>query len=236
MDATSHPTIGGRELTIDDLVRGTVPDGYHYLGTGIVAAVPGARMQGATITFDQPFYGAYQGPDTPMVPANTAIGQPQLRIGALEGIPSMGVFGRPGHDVPTGTYYADIAGTPLTFERVMPPSDARLAAGTGVTPAIHLVPTDPDCQIDCRIASVDLAWSDGIARPATIDLLFANGYVGLDATAGSMPWVEKPARISGMTVADLAGVTTGELCYVGITYEDPFGMRMSSQIANAACP
>jgi hypothetical protein len=236
IDATSRLTAAGRELGIGDVIRGTTPDGYTFLGTSIIAAVPGAHMQGATITFEQPFFGAYQGPDTPMVPANTAIGEPQLRIGALEGIPSMGVNARPTHDVPSGTYHVDIAGMPLTFTRVMPPSAARLTAGTGVIPAIHLVPTDPTCLTDCHIASVDLAWSDGIARPAQIDLLFAQGYVGVDMSEGSVPWLSKPARISGMTVADLAGVSTSQLCYVGITYEDPFGMRMTAQIANPECP
>ena len=235
-----RPTAAGRALTIDDLVRGTRGDGFEYLGTGILAAVPGAAMQGSTVTFEQPFYGSQAGPSTPVVPANTAIGQPEVRIGALEGIPTMGVVARPYHDVPSGTYRVDIAGLPLTFERVMPPSDAQLRAGTHfATPVLRLVPTEPTCTTDCAIASVDFAWSDGAARAAKLDLLFAGGYIGLDlpaVTSGSLPWARKPARISGLTVADLADVSTSQLCYVGITYEDPFGMRMTSQIANPACP
>ena len=236
INATARLTAGGRELTIDDLVHGTAPDGYHYMGTGILAAVPGAHMEGSTITFEAPFYGSVQGPDTPMVPANTAIGQPEVRVGALEGVPSMGVVARPTHDVPSGTYHVDIQGMSLTFLRVMPPSDARLTSGEHVTPALRIEPRDPSCITDCQISAVDLAWSDGVARPATIDLLFSRGYVGLDLAEGSLPWAQKPARISGITTADLAGLSTGQLCYVGITYEDPFGMRMTSQIANPACP
>jgi hypothetical protein len=30
--------------------------------------------------------------------------------------------------------------------------------------------------------------------------------------------------------------TTWQLCYVGITYEDAFGIETTAQIANPACP
>jgi hypothetical protein len=42
--------------------------------------------------------------------------------------------------------------------------------------------------------------------------------------------------MSGMTTADLAGVTTSQLCYVAVTFTDRFGVRVTSTVANPACP
>lgn len=222
------PTIGSRTATLDDLVRATPIDGVSLRGTGIVAGVAATR-----VTFEQPFWGTVAGPSTPVVAAHTPIGAPALRPGSLDGITTVGVVARPLHDVPHGTYVFDH----YTFERVQPPSDAQLRAEM-VAPAIHLTPTPADCRTDCSIAAIEVSWPDNIARASHIDLLTEQGYIGLDVPAAastSVPWDRKPDRMAGMTTADLARVTTSQLCYVGVTFTGRYGVRVTSTVSNPAC-
>lgn len=223
------PTIGSRTASLDDLVRGTPIDGVALRGTGIVAGV-----SATSVTFEQPFWGTVAGPSTPVIPAETPIGAPALRPGSLDGVATVGVVARPRHDVPSGRYTFD----GYTFERVQPPSDATLRAEL-FAPAVHLVPTDAQCVTDCSIAAIEVAWPDGVARASRVDLLTPSGYVGLDMPAAvdtSLPWARKPERMAGMTTADLARVTTSQLCYVAVTYSDRFGVRVTSTVSNPACP
>ena len=223
------PMIGSHTATIDDLVRGTPIDSVSLRGTGIVAGVAATN-----VTFEQPFWGTVAGLSTPVVAAHTPIGAPALRPGSLDGITTVGVVARPLHDVPHGRYVFDND----TFERVLPPSDAQLRAEM-LAPAIQLTPTQPDCAHDCSIASIDVSWPDNVARASHIDLLTEQGYIGLDlaaATSTSVPWDRKPDRMAGMTTADLARVTTSQLCYVGVTFTGRYGVRVTSTVSNPACP
>ena len=223
------PTVGTRTATLDDLVRGTPIDGAQLRGTGIVAGVAATSA-----TFEQPFWGTVAGPSTPVVAAGTPIGAPALRQGTLDGVATVGVVARPLHDVPRGRYVFDN----YTFERVQPPSDAELRAEM-IVPALRLTPTQPQCLTDCSIAAIDVSWPDNIARASHVDLLTVQGYIGLDlpaAVSTSLPWARKPGRMAGMTTADLARVTTSQLCYVAVTFTDRFGVRVTSTVSNPACP
>lgn len=223
------PTVGARAATLDDLVRGAQVDGVVLRGTGIVAGIPAS-----SVTFEQPFWGTVAGPSTPVVPAATPIAAPALRPGSLDGVATVGVVARPLHDVPRGRYTFD----GYTFDRVQPPSDAALRAEL-FAPAVRLVPTDAQCLTDCSIAAIEVRWPDGVARASRVDLLTVQGYVGLDVPAAvetSLPWARKPERMAGMTTADLARVTTSQLCYVAVTFSDRFGVRVTSTVANPACP
>jgi len=223
------PTIGTRTAGIDDLVRGTPIDGISLRGTGIVAGVAAT-----SVTFEQPFWGTVAGPSTPVVAAHTPIGAPALRSGSLDGVATVGVVGRPFHDVPHGRYVFDN----YTFDRVQPPSDAELRAEM-FAPQLRLMPTDARCMTDCSIAAIDVQWPDGVARASHVDLLTVQGYIGLDipaATSTSVPWDRKPDQMAGMTTADLARMTTSQLCYVAVTFTDRFGLRVTSTVSNAACP
>jgi hypothetical protein len=196
------------DVSLDDLVRGTAPRGYTYDGTGIRAVAPGMAMTSPAMLFDAPYYGSWSGPSTPVVPPRTPVTAPEVRTGTLEGAPALGVFARPYHDVPAGTYRIELDDRLLTFERVLPPSDATLRSAARPLPIVHLVPAISDCRTDCAIDRVDVTWTDGVPRPAKIDFV--------------------PALTPG--------ITTAQLCYVGITYEDAFGIETTAQIANPACP
>jgi hypothetical protein len=196
------------DVTPDELVRGTPPRGYTYLGTGMRAVAPGMAMTSPSVTFDAPFYGSWHGPSTPVIPAMTPVTAPEVRTGTLAGVPAMGVFARPYHDVPSGTYRIDLDDRELTFDRVQPPTDAALRSPQRPLPVVHLVPVNAACRTDCAVDRVDLTWTDGVPRPAKIDF-------------------EPPLTRE---------TTTWQLCYVGITYEDAFGIETTAQIANPACP
>ncbi|MBV8757962.1 MAG: hypothetical protein JO257_11820 [Deltaproteobacteria bacterium] len=223
------PTIGSRTATLDDLVRGTPIDGVALRGTGIIAGV-----SAESVTFEQPFWGTVDGPSTNVVPAGTPIGAPALRPGMLDGVATIGVVARPLHDVPSGRYV--FGGT--TFPRVLPPSDAALRAEL-FAPDVRLVPTDGQCVTDCSIAAIEVRWPDGVARASQLDLLTPQGYLGIavpEAVSTSLPWARKPDRMAGMTTADLARITTAQLCYVAVTFSDRYGVRVTSTVANPACP
>jgi hypothetical protein len=57
-----------------------------------------------------------------------------------------------------------------------------------------------------------------------------------DVVSGSIPWTT--ARLEGMTAAELASMTSDEICHLGLSYDDKLGMRMFGAIANTpgTCP
>lgn len=256
LTGTLRVTIGGRDASIDDLVRNQMTGdvGVHYLETGIVASMPAAfagQMSGATITFGDTFYGSSLGAATPATPAGTAIGEPELKVGRVDGTPTLGVFASPGHDVPAGQYDITIGDQVVSFGDVRPSGDAQLAAGRNlVVPFMQLVPTEADCVSDCQIKSIGYTWmrstADGwvpatageLTRPAHLDIVRAHAgstqALGVDMPAtpnAQIEWAAMPMA-KGMVPNDLAGITTSELCYFSVTYDDQVGMKLTSLISN----
>jgi hypothetical protein len=250
-------TVDGRDATLDDLVRapsGAV--GVHYLQTGIVVSIPrtyGADLTSARMTFDGDFYGTSLGDATPVVPAGTPVTQPEVLLGNVDGYPTIGVFARAGHDLPTGTYTVTTTHHAFTFADVRPGGDAQLGAGRNlVVPFLHIVPSVPGCAADCFLDSIEYTWMrstvDGwvpaeageLVHTAHLDIVrdYAGARQAFRAELAPVPTATIPWRTmqtDGMTPAQLAGVTTGQLCYVSVTYDDQVGMRVTSRIANPAC-
>jgi hypothetical protein len=253
-------TVGGELATIDTLVRGqmmTGTVGVSYLETGILVGLPKAYahdMADATFTFAGDFYGTSLSNATPAIAAGAAVAQPELKLGSIDGQPTLGAFARAGYDVPAGEYTVAIGAHVLTFADVRPSADAQLATAQNLAvPFIQLAPTEADCVTDCQIASIRTTWKRNTAGGWT-DI--ADGEMSHGAHLDIVRWhagamqtftIELPAKpstdvawsampmVAGMTPADLAGITTSELCYVAMTYDDEVGMRVTSQIANPAC-
>ena len=254
--STLHLTIAGTDATIDDLIRGNENGnlGVDYVQTGIVASMPtamAAEMPRATMAFDTMFYGDSLGAATPGVQPGTAIGAPELIVGTVDGYPTGAVFTPAGHDLPSGDYQVAIGATQVTFADVRATPDAQLAAGTNlVVPFMKLVPTESDCVTDCQIQTISYQWmrntaagwnaADAAEVSHDAHLAIVRSHAGalqtmsvdLAATpSADVAWSSVPTA-KGMTAADLAGMTTGELCYFSVTYTDQIGIQTTSTITN----
>jgi len=252
-------TITGHDATLDDLLRGAMTGsdvGVDYRDTGIVMSMPRSYAHdftAAAMTFEGDYYGSMLGGATPVVPAGTAIGAPELELGTVDGYPSVAVFARAGHDLPRGTYTLAAGDRVFAFADVRPPADADLAGGHGlVVPFMQIAPVAPGCTADCRLDSISYTWmrstADGwvaadaseVVHPAHLDVVRQHAgtlqYLGADLPAvpsASVAWQQMTSDT--MSPAELAGITTAELCYFAVTYDDQVGMRVTSRIANPAC-
>ncbi len=244
----------GRELTISDLVTGIRNASVHYVGTSITASVPRAMnmdVQSGTVTFQNPFYGTALGPATPMVPAGVAIGQPHVKFGELAGDPMIGVVANPTREAPHGTYKFGFDQGTLTFTDVHAPSAASLMAATGYTvPFLQIRAAQPACVVDCDISGVDITWmkltSDGWTQadaPLDAKLDFVarmngkNTYLTTSFVDGqtSIQWQDMPVTNTGLLRNELSYISTGELCYVAVTYASELGVKLTSQVQNPGC-
>jgi len=59
--------------------------------------------------------------------------------------------------------------------------------------------------------------------------------MNMPATPSSVLAWSALALAKGMTADELAGITTAELCYVAVSYDDGVGMKVTSQVTNPAC-
>lgn len=254
-----HLVGGNGEVTVQELMQETPPVyGYAYDGTGIRVQMPAgysmSSMDVASLTFQDPFFGTYMGPNTPMVPAGQPIGTPQLLTGALDTHPLAAVYARPDNDIPMGTYKFNTRETNLRFDGVRAASAEELASGEGIiVPFLRIVPAAAGCQTDCTIGSIEYRWmqrSDGRWQPAPaaelalmpagrIDVtrMMPNGqlqdlHLTLPTNAsGSLDWI-RSASYDGMFQSDLAYVTSTQICYVGASFRDFVGMRLTSAAGN----
>jgi hypothetical protein len=222
--------------------------GVAYIQTGIVVSLPPVRdmvdhrLDGALMAFTAPYYGTYEGAATPVMPAGSAIGAPELKLGTVDGYPTIGAFARGGFDLPRGDYTVALRDQVLTFADVQPPHANELANDV-LVPVIQLVTTAPGCVADCPIASIHAQWmrhTDGgwntvaaISHGAHLDIVRADGAV-LSADLPSTPTSELAwqAMSTTMTPAEMAAITTSQLRYVALSYDDEVGMHVTAQISN----
>lgn len=260
-----HLVGGNGEVTVTEMLQATPPVyGYAYDGTGIRVQMPAGysmdSMDVASLTFQDPFYGTYLGANTPMVPAGEPIGQPELLTGALDSHPLAAVYARPQNDIPMGTYKFNTRETKLRFDGVRTASSEELATGEGViVPFLRIVPTDAGCVTDCTISAIEYRWmqrTEGQWQPAPaaelalmpagrIDVtrMQSNGklqdlHLTLPTNAsGSLDWVSS-ASYDGMFQSDLYYVTSTQICYVGASFQDFVGMRLTSGATSigGGCP
>lgn len=243
----------GRDLSITDLVTGYDAAGIRYMGTSLHTAVPramGMNMQSGTVTFEQPFYGTALGMSTPMVQPGTRIGQPHIKFGELDGDPRVGVVAHPGRNAPSGSYVFDFDNGKLTFTGVNAPSATMLTAAADYSvPFVRIRTANETCIAGCDIKAVDLAWQratesgwQAVApRDARLDVVAQlnerSVYLSADLVDGatSINWTALPLGTSGLRRSELAYISTGEICYLAVTYTSELGMKMTSQIENPGC-
>jgi hypothetical protein len=239
-------TSGGHVATIDDLVRGMSYIGIAYIQTGIVVSLPPLRdavdhrLDGALMAFTAPYYGSYEGAATPVTPAGGAVGAPEIKIGTVDGYPTIGAFARGGFDLPRGEYTVALRDQVLTFSDVQPPYANELQNDV-IVPVVQLVPAAPGCLADCPIASVHTEWmrhtsggwnaAAAIGHGAHVDIVRADGAkLGTDLPAYPSSDIAWQQMATTMTPAEMAAVTTSQLRYVQLTYTDEVGMQVTLQI------
>ncbi len=243
----------GQDLIIQDLVKGVRSPSVNYLGTAIQAAVPremNMTMKRATVTFQEPFFGTALGPSTAMIPSDTAIGQPHMKFGELDGNPLVGIVSHPDRQSPRGTYRFGFDADQLTFTDVFAPTSDMLADGSQyAVPFVRITTAKADCISGCEIGGIELSWmrntSDGWQQTsapsdARLDIVAkhngARAYLASElGGATAMPWSAMPVAGSGLLRSELSYIATTDLCYVAITYTTALGMKMTSQVLNAGC-
>jgi hypothetical protein len=242
--------------------------GIRYGGVGIYVSQPAAYSPVDTTTswaqFDQPitYYPGGMNPTLHTAAAGERIAGVDLMLGALGDSRTEGIYAAAGADMPQGSYAWGIGAHTLTFTNVRTHSDARLAAATNfIMPFIKLVPRDVGCSVGCPLGSLDYQWMKRteagwvMAIASELNLIvgeaggnaafarsFDNGTarasftIPADVVSGTIPWTT--ARLEGMTAAELASMTTDEICHLGLSYDDKLGMRMFGAIANTpgTCP
>ena len=254
-------TVDGRDFGLDDLLHSHRPAdiGSRSFGTEMLVGMPSAltpmEPRQATFTFEQPFYGTDQGPDTPAVAAGSPVTEPHVLQGTVDGYPVAALYARSGRNVPHGTYEYALADTRLTFTDVDMPGDAAMGAALPlVVPFLRFVPRTQDCVTDCTLLAIEYSWmrrtyegwlpatAAEVPQRATFDMLIwspsgTSQYAALDLPAGpsgSIAWDGRATIRDGVSTMDLATVTTGQLCGVGVVYTNQIGIRTASQVANPA--
>lgn len=254
LQGTFRLQTGGRDVTIADLVSGLGNVTMQYQGTTISAAVPramGMDMSTGTVTFDQPFYGTVFGDSTQMVEAGTKIGQPHIKFGERDGMPLVGVVANSERSAPSGNYRFAFANGQLTFTDVFAPSVASLSAPTEYAiPFVRIRSTETGCKTDCDIGALELEWKrmtsfgwETVAAPrdAHIDLVTRfqgkDKYLAADLTDGatSINWADMPLANTGLVHNELSYISTGDICYLAVSYTSELGMKMTGQVQNEGC-
>jgi hypothetical protein len=232
-------TASGRPATGNDLVA-AVDLGYEHTGTGIYGRVPEAfgkvDRDDASVTFEQPYWGYELGPFTPAIPAGTPI--TQLTFGDRY---TFGVFARPDHPIPSGTYRFRAGERTLDFTMVRPPTDMLRHR---VMPLVRFAPAVPGCVEDCTIAAVEFAWrrntDDGwvqltdeealaLSPRGSLDLLASDGShrrfeFPLGVPTGSLPWHFDLYRAPSMS--------SGDIAYANLTWQTRQGIKMHASLGD----
>ena len=243
----------GRRATVADLVSAFLPEDSWptYGGTGIYVSFPHAYAESghATVRFDEPAavsrYGA--NPGMTWIPAGTEISGAEIIANHYGDMRSFGVYALPGRQLPQGRYRFAIDGRELTFEHVRTSSDAMLSGTQGfILPFVRLVPTETGCRTACTIARVEYEWRrhvDGLWRAATAEelaLLTADqgGYLSIrrgrddsDDVVGVAIPVEAPAGT--LDAPGIVGMSSADICHLGLSVDDKLGMRAFAGIANS---
>ncbi len=242
-------TNAGHPATIADLVLGMPYLGVDYVQTGIVVSLPptGHVLDGALMAFSGPFYGTQLGPTTPVVTPGGAVAEPELKLGTMDGYPTVGAFAQGGRDLPRGEYTLALRDEVLTFSEVQPPRAADLVKQM-IVPVMQLVSAAPGCVAECPIEAVRVAWmreADGgwitvepseLQHGAHLDIVRASGSV-VSAELPATPTVVLPwqTMAAGVTPAEMATITTNQLCFVELTYDDEVGMHVTTQVTVPDC-
>jgi hypothetical protein len=165
---------------------------------------------------------------------------------------SLGVSFDSTQPFPTGSYIYEVKGTALTFTNVRTHTLEELNRGAElIIPFLKVNAPDATCVgWSCKVSGLDYRWMKRASSgwtPATAEEIALvvpqrGGFLGfapgsdmtkrLEFTIPGLP-VEgtlsfaAPSNIQGgVTPDEIANLTVGDLCHVGVSYDDTLGMRI----------
>ena len=153
---------------------------------------------------------------------------------------------------PVGTYEFEVKGTDLTFTEVRTHSLVELNRSDDlIIPFLKVnTPTTGCSDWSCPVTGFDYRWMKRVASGwvlASADEVALvvpqqGGFLGFqpsgDATkrlefvipgsptSGTLPFATPGNRQGSVTDAEIAALTVGQLCHVGVSYDDTLGMRI----------
>lgn len=161
--------------------------------------------------------------------------------------------------MPQGTIIYAFGDKTLTFTKIETPTLAEISASTNrIFPFIKLNKTDTGCTSNCTLASIDYKWMKKTATSWTdattteISLITESGtgvfsfyvdntssgkYVSFvipsATTSGTILWQSANASLTGITATEFTNLVTTQICNIGLSYDDKFGMRYFQNINDA---
>jgi hypothetical protein len=152
---------------------------------------------------------------------------------------------------PIGEYDFEVKGTELTFAEVRTHTLAELNAGANlIVPFLKVNGADTTCTgWSCAITGFDYQWmkkAEGGWLPATAEEVallvpMRGGFISFrvgtagdkqlgytipgSPVSGTIP-LTTTQTVMNVTPAELAALTLGQVCHLGVSYDDTLGMRM----------
>ncbi|MDB4985980.1 MAG: hypothetical protein JWN04_1158, partial [Myxococcaceae bacterium] len=164
---------------------------------------------------------------------------------------------------PIGTYVFEVKGTALTFIDVRTHTLAELNSSDNlIIPFLKLNAVDASCSDwSCSVTGFDYRWMKhtetgwvlATAEEVALFIPQQGGFLGFqpsgDASkrleyvipgspvSGTIPFALTNNIQGSVTPADIAALTAGQLCHVGVSYDDTLGMRIfQNWQQNPGCP
>jgi len=225
----------GRDAIAKDFIVSAEAVTYKHVGTGIYGRLPdsfGTVDRGdSDVSFAQPYYGYWPGDATAAVPGGHPVSH--LTYGDDR---TLGVFCRPDHPIPSGTYTFRSGPHTLDFSFVRPPTEMTM---NQVMPRIQFVPSDYLCTRDCKLDKITFAWARKtdtgwitltdeeatVLRPVgSLDFVFDDGVTRryefpIGYATGEVPW-HHPIYT---TQHDYG---SGNIVYGSLAFQSRPGMKM----------
>ncbi|MDB4975787.1 MAG: hypothetical protein JWN48_4128 [Myxococcaceae bacterium] len=153
---------------------------------------------------------------------------------------------------PVGTYVFEVKGTALTFTEVRTHTLAELNSSDDlIIPFLKVNAPDTACSDwSCPVSGLDYRWMKHtesgwtLASEEEIALIIPQqgGFLGFQPsgdpskrleyvipghpTSGTIPFALPNNRQGGVADAEIAALTVGQLCHLGVSYDDTLGMRI----------
>lgn len=247
--------INGTKATINDLLNAFFSETattFQYSSTGVYVAYPTSYSSAATgtVTFENTDVTTER---DGAVAAGTAISD--TIDNSFSGYYGYGTNLISTSELPSGTVKFEFNGKILTFSNVETPTLVQLnAAVDRIFPFIKITTTDSSCTNNCAVSNISYKWMKRTdsgwtnASATEIEMLVASGgggfsfYVSNDAgkyvhmaipgsaTSGTIEWTAANVSLTGVTAAEFAAITTGQICNIGLSYDDQLGMRYFENI------
>ena len=231
----------GRDATVNDFITNTAAITYAHEGTGVYARLPDGfgpvDRDDADVTFDDPYYGFWQGEHTAAVPAGEPVSH--LTFGDDR---TFGVFCRPDREVPAGNYTFRSGPHTLDFSFVRPPTEMTMHQ---VMPRLHFAPSDPACTENCTLDRIEFAWArktdagwivltdeeaQVLMPVGAIDFIFKDGgnrryEFPIGYATGEVPWTHP-------IYAAQRDYGSGDIAFGSVAFQSRPGMKMYARFGD----